>query len=63
MELYCDYSATTPILPEVLVTMMPYLINEYGNPSSLYMIGRKARVAIEESRQRNYFYKWWNRRR
>ena len=26
MELYCDYSATTPILPEVLVTMMPYLI-------------------------------------
>ena len=51
MELYCDYSATTPILPEVLVTMMPYLINEYGNPSSLYMIGRKARVAVEESRQ------------
>ena len=51
MELYCDYSATTPILPEVLVTMMPYLINEYGNPSSLYMIGRKARMAVEESRQ------------
>ena len=51
MELYCDYSATTPILPEVLVTMMPYLINEYGNPSSLYIIGRKARVAVEESRQ------------
>lgn len=51
MEFYCDYSATTPILPEVLVTMMPYLINEYGNPSSLYMIGRKARVAVEESRQ------------
>ena len=51
MELYCDYSATTPILPEVLVAMMPYLINEYGNPSSLYMIGRKARVAVEESRQ------------
>ena len=51
MEFYCDYSATTPILPEVLVTMMPYLINEYGNPSSLYMIGRKTRVAVEESRQ------------
>lgn len=50
MELYCDYSATTPILPEVLVTMMPYLIGEYGNPSSVYTIGRKARTAVEESR-------------
>lgn len=50
MKLYCDYSATTPILPEVLVTMMPYFINEYGNPSSVYTIGRKARTAVEESR-------------
>lgn len=50
MELYCDYSATTPILPEVLVSMMPYLIDKYGNPSSVYTLGREARVAVEDSR-------------
>ena len=50
MELYCDYSATTPVLPEVLVAMMPYFIEGYGNPSSVYSIGRKARLAIDQSR-------------
>lgn len=50
MELYCDYSATTPILPEVLISMMPYLIDKYGNPSSVYTLGREARVAVEDSR-------------
>lgn len=50
MELYCDYSATTPILPEVLVSMMPYLIDKYGNPSSVYTLGREARIAVEDSR-------------
>lgn len=50
MELYCDYSATTPVLPEVLTAMMPYFIEGYGNPSSVYSIGRKARLAIDQSR-------------
>lgn len=50
MKLYCDYSATTPVLPEVLTTMLPYFLNEYGNPSSLYTIGRIARTAVEEAR-------------
>lgn len=50
MELYCDYSATTPILPEALVSMMPYLIDGYGNPSSVYTKGREARAAIENAR-------------
>lgn len=50
MELYCDYSATTPMLPEVLVSMMPYLIDKYGNPSSVYTLGREARIAVEDSR-------------
>lgn len=50
MELYCDYSATTPILPEVLVSMMPYLIDKYGNPSSIYTLGREAKIAVEDSR-------------
>lgn len=49
-ELYCDYSATTPVLPEVLVEMMPYFLNEYGNPSSVYTKGREARVAVENAR-------------
>ena len=51
MQLYCDYSATTPVLPEVLVAMMPYFIDGYGNPSSVYTIGREARVAVENSRK------------
>lgn len=51
MQLYCDYSATTPVLPEVLVAMMPYFIDGYGNPSSVYTIGREARVAVEDSRK------------
>lgn len=50
MELYCDYSATTPILSEVLVSMMPYLIDKYGNPSSIYTLGREAKIAVEDSR-------------
>ena len=51
MQLYCDYSATTPVLPEVLVAMMPYFIDGYGNPSSVYTIGRETRVAVENSRK------------
>ena len=51
MQLYYDYSATTPVLPEVLVAMMPYFIDGYGNPSSVYTIGREARVAVENSRK------------
>ena len=50
MELYCDCSATTPILPEVLISMMPYLIDKYGNPSSIYILGREAKIAVEDSR-------------
>ncbi len=32
--IYLDYNATTPVLPEVLEAMMPYLTSEWGNPSS-----------------------------
>lgn len=51
MELYCDYSATTPILPEALVSMMPYLIDGYGNPSSIYSKGREAKDVINKARE------------
>ena len=48
--IYLDNSATTKIKTEVLNEMMPYLTTEYGNASSLYSIGRKARKAIEKAR-------------
>ncbi|MEZ4087419.1 MAG: cysteine desulfurase family protein [Candidatus Gracilibacteria bacterium] len=47
---YLDYAAATPLDPEVLKTMMPYLQDQYGNPSSIHQKGREARAAIEESR-------------
>ena len=46
--IYFDNSATTKIKTEVLNEMMPYLTTEYGNASSLYSIGRKAKKAIEK---------------
>ena len=49
---YFDNSATTRIKEEVLTEMFPYLSREYGNPSSLYSIGRKSKRAIEEARKR-----------
>ena len=49
---YFDNSATTKIKEEVLTEMFPFLSREYGNPSSLYSIGRKSKRAIEEARKR-----------
>ena len=49
---YFDNSATTRIKEDVLNEMFPYLSVEYGNPSSLYSIGRGARKAVEEARKR-----------
>ena len=48
--LYFDNAATTHLKKEVLDEMMPYLINQYGNPSSAYGIGRSNKKAIEEAR-------------
>ena len=48
--IYLDNSATTKIKTEVLNEMMPYLTTEYGNASSLYSVGRKAKKAIEKAR-------------
>jgi len=47
---YLDNAATTPILPEVLEAMLPYLRDAYGNPQSLHEWGDEAREAIEEAR-------------
>ena len=50
--IYLDHNATTPVLPEVLQTMMPYLTTEWGNPSSAYKFGAKVKSVIETARER-----------
>ncbi|HLD63403.1 MAG TPA: cysteine desulfurase family protein [Candidatus Peribacteraceae bacterium] len=49
---YLDYAATTPLDPAVLETMLPYLKDVWGNPSSPHAKGRAARAAIDQSRQK-----------
>jgi cysteine desulfurase len=48
--IYLDYNATTPVDPAVLKAMLPYLGDEFGNPSSAHPLGRRARDAIEAAR-------------
>lgn len=52
MNIYFDNAATTKVKNEVLKEMIPYFCEEYGNPSSLYTIGRNAKRAIESSREK-----------
>lgn len=48
---YLDYAATTPVLDEVVEAMLPYLRGTFGNPSSVYDAGRRAKKGMEESRE------------
>jgi cysteine desulfurase len=48
-QYFFDYAATTPLDPKVFSAMLPYLKNEFGNPSNLYELGRNASRAITES--------------
>ena len=49
---YLDHAATTPVRPEVLEAMMPYLTDQsFGNPSSAHRFGRAARAGIEQARR------------
>ncbi|UCC73066.1 MAG: cysteine desulfurase [Gemmatimonadota bacterium] len=50
-RVYLDYSATTPLRPEVRLAMAPYLGDEFGNPSSAHSFGRDARAAVEDARR------------
>lgn len=70
---YFDHAATTGVREEVLKEMLPYFKDEYGNPSSVYSIGRKSKKAIDEAREkvakainaktrRNIFYRMWKRK-
>ena len=48
---YLDYNATTPVHPDVLEAMLPYLRGEFGNASSRHSFGRRARAAVENARE------------
>jgi cysteine desulfurase len=50
--IYLDYNATTPLAPEVLDEMLPYLARHFGNPSSIHAAGRETRAAIDDARDR-----------
>jgi cysteine desulfurase len=52
MMVYLDHNATTPLRPEVLETMMPFLQTHHGNPSSLHRPGQDAKKGIEEAREK-----------
>lgn len=51
MRVYFDNAATTPVRPEVVDDMLPFLRDFYGNPSSIHAEGRRVRAAIEEARK------------
>lgn len=51
MSIYLDYNATTPMRPEVLDAMRPYLDSRFGNASSSHSRGREAKRALEEARE------------
>ena len=50
--IYLDHAATTPVHPEVLKAMMPYLTEQFANPSTLYSFGMEARDAVEDARSK-----------
>lgn len=50
-RVYLDHNATTPLAPEVFEAMKPYLLNGFGNASSVHAWGQEARAAVEEARE------------
>ena len=48
--IYLDYNATTPVAPEALEAMLPFLKEEFGNPSSSHGYGKRTREAVERAR-------------
>lgn len=49
--IYLDHNATTPLLPEVVDAMLPYLREHFGNPSSGHVYGARARAAVARARE------------
>jgi cysteine desulfurase len=52
MPIYLDHAATTPLRPEALEAMLPFLGGDFGNPSSPHSYGRRARAALDEAHER-----------
>ena len=50
MPVYLDHAATTPMRPEAVAAMLPYLTEHFGNPSGAHAWSRKAKQAVEEAR-------------
>jgi cysteine desulfurase len=50
-SVYLDYAATTPVDPRVLEVMLPFMTERFGNPNSLYALGRDAYRALEAARE------------
>lgn len=50
--IYMDHAATTPVRPEVLEAMLPFLTEIYGNASSIHQIGQRSKKALEEAREK-----------
>jgi len=52
MAIYLDHAATTPLRREVLDAMLPFLTDDFGNPSSAHAFGRRSRAALDEAHER-----------
>ncbi len=50
-RIYMDANATTPLLPEVFEAMRPYLLESFGNASSIHQQGQQARAAVDQARE------------
>ncbi|MGO4887388.1 cysteine desulfurase family protein [Anaerobacillus sp. MEB173] len=50
-RIYLDHAATSPVHPQVVEVMLPYLTEHFGNPSSIHQFGRRARQAVDEARR------------
>ena len=49
--IYLDHNATTPVDPDAVEAMGPYLREEFGNPSSGYLLGKKAKAGVDQARK------------
>ena len=47
---YLDHAATTPVDPRVVEAMLPFFGHSWGNPSSVYLLGREAKRALDDAR-------------
>src|SRR3954447_3485602 len=50
-RVYLDHSATTPVDPRVIETMLPFLTEKFGNASSVHYFGQEARAAVDRARR------------